>query len=380
MTGDIRRGVVLVDLLAISVAMALGGSLLVPILQQARMSARDARNMSQMSQAGRAVVSYSVEYQDRIATFSWRAGNPQGAHTIYEDLRRQSTNATAAEAASAQAIDILRRRVMREDLAPVRDWLPHVNAWPLVLTDYLASRLPDEMFVSPYDVHRLAWQEQAGRRFDAGAFAPHQPEPSPANAVMPFSSSYSFTTSGFDFAGSSRTLPPGSRLRLGEGWDRYVVPSTARLGDLRYHQVQFPSGKAMFVDTFDRSKPRWSMHSDPHATVMMTQYDGSVMRRPGGEVNPGWDPWRPETDATTVMRFSPRPWEGVHAEGEAREQFLRGGVMWTRGGLQGVDIDHAEARTGQPGVRAGAHADERSLEEFLAGARGVANVQGAVAR
>lgn len=344
------RGFVVLDLLALGVALAVGGALIAPAMQQARRSANDAVNASNMRQLGMAWLSYATDYQDRIATFSWSSDPNRRGHSQYADLQALAASVSPADAAAAQAIDAIRRRAGREDIPAVKDWLPHANYSTLVVQDYLASRLPEPLIVSTHDEHRLAWQEANGSKFDRGTFLPHQPAATPENKIYPYSSSYTFTVAGFDWNASRlEGAAAPLRVRQGDTWGQFLVPGNARLGGLRYSEVRFPSQKVAMFDGFDRAKPEWKIASDPVAVIASGYYDGSVRSSQGSEMNPGWDPWQPQSASPTVFRFKPQPWErGAKAERDATEGYFVGGAMWTRGGLKGLDAEGPEAQTGQP--------------------------------
>lgn len=336
-----RRGFTLVEL-GVGVALiGIGAGLLAPMLERSRSQATqtvDAANMRQIAQAGFA---YASEFGGRMPTFSWRVGDADCV-AVVPRLRPHLEAATHdGQAAAVQALDIIERRSgVAIDFAP--DWLPHTMYWPLILQDYLASRLPEPILVSRRDTFRLGMLEDLGPAHDNG-FVPARLANTPTNRALVFSSSYQQPPAFYDRGQSEWTKLP----RVSQSPDShrdFVIPADAELGPQRMSDVVFPSAKVMLHTDRDYYSQREPLYwADPRASVHVACVDGSVRRQATREVNPGWDPTKPHDDGTTTVTFAPAPWE-VQADPEGE---LLGRMRWTRGGLRGLDVGGQEIRTGK---------------------------------
>eukprot|EP01024_Parvocaulis_polyphysoides_P047891 TRINITY_DN453_c1_g2_i4.p1 TRINITY_DN453_c1_g2~~TRINITY_DN453_c1_g2_i4.p1 ORF type:complete len:504 (-),score=40.25 TRINITY_DN453_c1_g2_i4:1-1347(-) len=138
----------------------------------------------QNQQYGMATINYATDFQDKIASYSWRPGNYQ---TKYRDIANAGT---VWDAAMNQATDIVRRgTTWDEALRPLRRRLPHRRFTHLVIHDYLQQRLPEKSMSCPEDRVLLEWQRQATPRGDELDPAPTDPRTA-AIPYYPFSSTY----------------------------------------------------------------------------------------------------------------------------------------------------------------------------------------------
>jgi prepilin-type N-terminal cleavage/methylation domain-containing protein len=333
----------LIELLVVIAIIATLISILLPALGQARMAGRAAVCGSNLRQLGVATASYAVDFQDRLFSFTWKAGE---SRSRWPELNNAATDIAAA---ANQAVDILRRRADREDIGPITqasglNWIPHVFYSHLVLQDYLASRLPEPMVICPEDRPRLSWAS------DWHAFEAGLAQPGPVSGPIisnppkrwPYSASYQVPTSAYDHGGASQRIGQGPSHGL------YTLPNGMDLGGLRVSDVVFPASKVHVHDQEQRHFGKQPVYFGwPTARQPLLFHDSSVQTRVTGDCNPGWIPGQPASPLATVYTYEPASWEALAVTGD-RDQIEAGYYRWTRGGLRGVDFGAEEVNTGQP--------------------------------
>src|SRR5262245_37193541 len=117
MLGQLRRrstrtsAFTLIELLVVIAIIALLISILLPAISEARKTSRLAVCGSNMRQLGIASQSYTADFKDKIASYSWTQGMRPVADNPYLDLSPTALGARDDVAyAAAQAIWIIRRR------------------------------------------------------------------------------------------------------------------------------------------------------------------------------------------------------------------------------------------------------------------------------
>jgi prepilin-type N-terminal cleavage/methylation domain-containing protein len=342
-----KRGFTLIELLVVIAIIALLIGILLPALAEARRLARLSICQSDESQHGKGQGSYAADFEDRTYSFTWRRGHTE---STFSDLRAQAVAGPDTAAAAAQAIDILRRRAGRSDIAPIASWIPHVLYTHLVLQDYWASRLPEKVVVCPEDRPRLDWQEDNGKLFDAGFWLPYQPAPSAINKRWPYSSSYHVVPATYDVNQSrdiNQTSGATVQARLYQGGldsSQYLIPGNANLGGTRLADVAFPGQKVQLYDEQARhfGQERYYAYTDAKAPLLF--FDGSVRVIQTREANPGWNPNSPGQNIDTHVVYQPDVWESPVRGGPNPlpppngSEVLPAWYRWTRGGLKGVDV------------------------------------------
>ena len=131
----------------------------------------------QHRQFGLAAAGYARDFQDRIFTYTWRSTDT--GLSDFPDLNFSTP--WDSQAASAQAVDILRRLSTRTDPGDIPSpisyaWLPHPYYSHLVLQDYLSHHIPEKGVICPEDRDRLNWQNDPENLFDNNAWSREQPD------------------------------------------------------------------------------------------------------------------------------------------------------------------------------------------------------------
>jgi len=312
---------------------------------------------SNLKQLGTAFASYGADFQQHFPTFSWSAesGGAEGDSAFTPPYRDHVT------AGARQALSLIQRRGGRTDVGPIDGWLPHALYSPLMLHDYVASRLPDGWQACTEDRLLLLWQdtvrgpvrmagpeEHVKSRYiydrtplEARAAilalpANQRPTHMDDNAVqrIAYSSSYALVAAAY------------SPDRRGEGvstvqsalrdHSTYTI-GNAPLGRRIQDEIAYPSNKVLMYDQFARHcGKRVLWYAYPEAEQPLLFADNSVRVERTGDANPGFYPNAPESRLPLRYWYVPRAFEPPTRTGTPNE-LMTGSYAWTRGGLKGRD-------------------------------------------
>jgi prepilin-type N-terminal cleavage/methylation domain-containing protein len=345
------RAFTLVELLVVIAIIALLVAVLLPSLKNARNTAKQSLNFSNLKNFGTSTQSYSADFQDRVWAFTWRGAVPPTNRvnytTTYADLATTGNDVTAA---AFQASDIIRRRAQPQwqgvngaSFPRWTNWIPHVYYSHLVLMDYLAARLPEPMIHSPFDKIRATWQ---------GAVYEPTPEAAYARYLAPhgreqrwlYSSSYETVPSSYT---PFKESPDGGFLRQnGTQWGVYLYNNTQgyRLGQRKLGDIAFASQKVHMFENANRMARKEMIFLEKACDVSVVTFDGRVSTVKNGEFNLGGY-LRPNNQIMRQSILYPRggaPEVGYPATFNGQDILEPSRCRWTVGGLKGIDFGAKE--------------------------------------
>ena len=337
---DRCRGFTLIELLVVIAIIALLIGILLPALGGARRAGRQSVCESNLGQLGKAHATYQIDFQNRIAGYTWKATNEVNKYQReYSDLQRPGSD---VQAAADQATYILRKFGDRtqQELPRVGDRLPHRHYSHLVLNDYLSQKLPEKSMACPEDRLLLGWQSDPR----------HPPNPprgsDPFSKMWPYSSTYQIVPQAWC---------PDQQVGNQSTYTQYPLDhnlflvGSAGLAKRRASEVVYPSGKVLVFEFISRHTKKPLFYGYPDAKVPLLFFDASARTRVTGDANPGFMPNSPTNASPTFFDYAPNilGFEPPTRSGKTTET-VTGYYRWTRGGLKGIDYGGTEIDTGQP--------------------------------
>jgi prepilin-type N-terminal cleavage/methylation domain-containing protein len=332
-----RLGFTLIELLVVIAIIALLIGILLPALGKARKVARLAICGSNLKQVGVAVNSYAADFEDKIASFSWNAGNYS---TQYDDLRNPGNDNNQAQ--MFQLTAIVRDKTGDTTLPPLRNRAPQRRFSHAVIVDYMADKIPEETAACPEDKPLIRWQRDPKNPPNLGEQGNEA-----YDRLTPYRSTYQFVPASWapDKArGNTRTV-----WQYGPDHDLFWFPggnSQPMYGERQIREVSFPSGKVQMFDFYDfHGAAQAQFYAYPDAKTNLLFFDGSARFLTTGDANLSFQPNNPGSDRQSTMAYRPNPmYEPPTRSGDVSDRNLESYFRWTREGLYGLDYGGSEIR------------------------------------
>ena len=308
-----------------------------------RLASQRQTDVLNLGYRGSLAAAYSGDKQGQMPSFTWSVGNTP---SDYADLRNAASN---RQARGNQFIDIMRRRsFLGESLLAISSWVPDIDYSHVPLMDHAGLDIPDPRFTP---AGSGPWAVIAR---DPSAFFESDTWPTP------FGASWTFANNNKRYMAATWFRRPMATLPFVEsGRDAPVVRSTSDFVSIgasneapprRFDEVAFSSRKVYVAGEFDyysdSSRQVFHLHTFARAPYLMA--DGSVQVRRGGEANLAWDPTRATSTRGVRFQYAP-PFELAlpPTVSGAQSESFDARMLYTRGGLSGIDFDGPAIDTGQ---------------------------------
>ena len=323
-----RRAFTRIEVLTLILIMGMLAALLAVGSQRTRRTAQLTESLGNLKTITTLTASYQADNADRFWSFSWPGGVVPSS--TFADLRNQAQTGNDLAAASAQAVDIIRRRAPGGAAFPIiTNWFPHILYSHLVLADYSGRALPLKDFVSPAHASLVALSRDP---FSGGLVR------------QGFQSSYE---PGPTFYSPDRADGTNVGISQGAQHNTYQITGnlTGIMGGRPLSAVAFPSQKAHI---YDQAQRHFSVNpiyfAIQQARPLVLAVDGHAKVRHIAKCNPGFQPTSPRALFSTTYSYQPLA-SDPPIPGGGGSASVQGFLRWTRGGLQGRDFDGREIDT-----------------------------------
>lgn len=293
---------------------------------------------------GALAAAYGADKRGQMPSFTWSVGNTP---SDYPDLQNAFSD---RQARANQFVDIMRRRsFLGESLMAISGWVPDLNFSHIPLMDHAGLDIPDERFVP---LGSGPWATVAR---EPVSFFENETWPTPFGASWTSSNSNKRYMAATWFRRPMATLP-----FVESGNDAPVVAATSDFVSIgtaseapprRFDEIAFASRKVYVAGEFDYySDPsRQVFHLHDFARTPYLMGDGSAQVRRASEANMSADPRRSNDTRGVRFRYQPQFELALPptVSGSSSEVF-DARMLYTRGGLSGIDFDGPDIDTGQP--------------------------------
>ncbi len=343
-----NRGFSLVELVSVLVVVASVGAVLGPSVGKMRGQMRGVTSEGNLATIGQVGAMYSLDHEDRIFSFTWRAGQEY----LQLHTGKYKSYSSDQEAASAQVQNILQRATGRltgqyRILRP-SSRLMHRRWSHLVLADYSAVDVSDPMWADPSDTNLLHWQlnpleyEEDNNSLpyggNSGSYEGYDQDIGWRYAsimqMWPFASSYQTVPHAWtqDFGNQYAPLDTTPHLYIVNG-------NPIVLGERRFNEVVFPSAKVWMHEEYDREQVGEPYFAYDHAAPAKLMFDGSINTAMSGQARSSVSPEDYLNGDRVVweQKYVPLDTFPVPLGGLGDETLLNMRYRWTLGGLTGVD-------------------------------------------
>lgn len=347
MSGEVRRGFTIYELLAVFVVVVLLIGIFMPAIGRKGCSVNVVAQANLRS-LNTGAANYAGDVDGRIFHFGWEKGQ---TYIGFERAGQINVPETNEESFAFQVQNILMRgtgRIKGESRIEVPKSINVSHRYShLVLLDYLTDRQPEPIAASPTDKNLNEWQEHPlwylGKDSDV-----------PYGKGMPKEAGYDTDPMWLDHSvkqlwafGSSYQVVPHAWV---DDVDPQYTPSAESphhlvmgesektVGKRNMTEVKYPSQKVFMYEEFDRFTSKKGIYAAyPDAMINMAFFDGSVRQMKVGDAHSAFDEGNPDgvwEQSYVPLDTFPHPLGGL---GDRTKLDLR--FRWTKGGLSGIDYD-----------------------------------------
>lgn len=321
------RGFTLIELAAVLAVVGVLVAGLVVSLRQHRTGGWAAGSLSNLRELGAGFASYAISNQERVATFSWRAGPTP---STFPDLQFAASD---LDASANQLVDMVRRRGPRANFTLLPGTIVHPRHTLQVLMEFLDQPVLSPLLTAPSDdglrcLQRLELGDPGGSAATCGFGG------ATSSILSRYASSYLFPSAFFSPDVRSRSR--GNTVALATGFSNaYTVPAGAPLGRRLVSDIRFPSRKVQLAQrTDDSSNPRrFHLHSDASPPLLFA--DGSASVRATRHANRGIDP---NSGGQAIIPYAPSTPLDPPLVSSGSDDRLNAAYFSTSMGLRGVDF------------------------------------------